>query len=467
MRRRWLGIGLLGMLGLGLLLANPAGGALNEANAAAQDTSSPGDVTLTVYQDQNLALIADRRQMTLRKGLHNYEMGGLSSKILSDTVDVNLPDASKGIQLIEQRMRRSEVSPDQLLRDHIGDQIAVSTTEGSDTYRGTLISADNGITLKDDMGRLHVIRNASRITFPESSAVQPSSEGPKLQLRMQSPSSGKKAVQLRYLSEGLNWSPHYSATLSQDRSRLTIKSWVSLENNAGLDLNDVTLRLLAGEVSREQTGKVRAMAEDAAAAQASESKPFEGQSAFEYQLYTLGRPADLPAGQSVRQAFLPPLTVEPTVDYIYDGQRQDGVQVWVETANDNEAAKALPAGSVRMYQKREGDAIFIGKDRMSATPVGEKIRLYAGQAFDLRGKRVRTNREQLGERQARETYEITLANQKAEAVEIEVREHMRGDWTITRSSLPFEKLDAQTATFDVTVPAKGETTLSYTVEFSY
>jgi len=466
MRRRWLGIGLLGMLGLGLLLANPAGGALNEANATAQDTSSPGDVTLTVYQDQNLALIADRRQMPLREGLHNYELGGLSSQILSETVDVNLPDASEGIQLIEQRMRRSKVSPDQLLRDHIGDQIAVSTPDGSDTYRGTLISADNGITLKDDMGRLHVIRDASRITFPESSAVQPSGQGPELQLRMQSPSSGTKAVQLRYLSEGLNWSSHYSATLSEDRSRLTMKSWVSLENNAGLDLNDVTLRLLAGEVNRERTDRVRAMAEDAAA-QASESQTFEGQAAFEYQLYTLGRPADLPAGQSVRQAFLPPLTVEPKVDYIYDGQRQDGVQVWVETANDNEAAKALPAGSVRMYQQREGDSIFIGEDRVSATPVGETIRLYAGQAFELHGERVRTNREQLGERQARESYEITLANRKAEEVDIEVREHMRGDWTITRSSLPFEKLDAQTATFDVTVPAEGETTLSYTVEFSH
>ncbi len=466
MRRRWLGIGLLGMLALGLLLANPAGGALNEANAAAQDTSSPGDVTLTVYQDQNLALIADRRQLSLREGLQNYELGGLSSDILPDTVDVNVPDASEAIQLIEQRLRRSAVSPDQLLRDHIGDQIEVVAPDGSGSYRGTLISANDGITLKDDMGRLHVIRDASRITFPESSSVQPSDAGPELQLRMQSPSSGTEDVQLRYLSEGLNWSSHYSATLSEDRSRLTLKSWVSLENNAGLELNDVTLRLLAGEVNRERTDRVRAMAEDAAA-QASESQRFEGQAAFEYQLYTLGRPADLPAGESVRQAFLPPLTVEPTVDYIYDGERQDGIQVWVETANDNEAAKALPAGSVRMYQDREGDAIFIGEDRMPSTPVGETIRLHAGQAFDLRGERVRTEREQLGERQARESYEITLTNRKAEEVEIEVREHVRGDWTITRSSLPFEKLDAQTATFDVTVPAEDETTLSYTVEFDY
>jgi len=465
MRRRWLGIGMLGMLALGLLLATPAGQALNEANAAAQSTSSPGEVTLTVYQDQNLALISDQRQMSLREGLQSYQLRGLSKQMLADTVDVNVSDAPETLQLIEQTVQSSGVSLDKLLQRHIGEQIEVFAPDGSGTYRGTLVSTQGGITIKDDTGRLHVIKDATRFTFSGNASVQPN-RGPELDLRMDSASSGTQTVELRYLSEGLNWSAHYSATLSRDRSELTIKSWVSLENSSGLDLTDVTLRLLAGEVSREQKGQLMAMAEDASARGAGSSQ-FQGQAAFEYQLYTLGRPADLPDGATVRQAFLPPLSVEPTVDYVYDGEHRDGVQVWVETSNDNEASKALPAGPVRLYQQREGGSLFIGEDRMSATPVGETIRLFAGQAFDLRGERVQRDRERLGERQVRETYEITLTNRKSEEVTVEVREHMRGDWTITRSSLPFEKLDAQTATFDVTVPADSQTTFAYTVEYSY
>ncbi len=465
MRRRWLGIGMLGMLGLGLLLATPAGGALNEANAAAQSTSSPGEVTLTVYQDQNLALISDQRQISLTEGLQSYQLRGLSQQMLADTVDVNVSESPRTLQLIEQTVRSSGVSLDQLLQSHIGEQIAVVAPDGSDTYRGTLISTQAGVTIKDEAGRLHVIKDPTRYTFPGNASVQPN-QGPELDLRMDSTSSATETVELRYLSEGLNWSAHYSATLSRDRSELTLKSWVSLENSSGLDLKDVTLRLLAGEVSREEKSQLMAMAEDASG-RGSDSSQFQSRAAFEYQLYTLGRPADLPDGETVRQAFLPPLSVEPTVDYIYDGERRDGVQVWVETSNDNEASKALPAGPVRMYQEREGGSLFIGEDRMSATPVGETIRLFAGQAFDLRGEHVQRDRERLGERQFRETYEITLANRKSEEVTIEVREHMRGDWTITRSSLPFEKLDAQTATFDVTVPADSQTTFAYTVEYSY
>ena len=466
MRRRWLGIGMLGILGLTLLLATPAGQALNDANATAQSTSSPGDVTLTIYQDQNLALIADERQISLREGLQSYQLSGLSQRMLADTVEIQVPDSPSALNLIEQTVQTSGVSLDRLLQDHIGDQIEVFAPEGSGTYRGTLISTQGGITIKDDTGRLHVIRDATRFTFSGGSSVEPN-RGPALNLRMQSGTSGTETVQLRYLSEGLNWSSHYTAELSEDRRQLTLKSWVSLENNSGLDLSDVTLRLLAGQINREAKSQgLFAMAEDAER-EASAPSGFGVETAFEYQLYTLGRPADLPADESVRQAFLPPMSVAPTVEYIYDGERRDGVQVWVETTNDNAASKPLPAGPVRMYQQHEGGSLFIGEDRMLSTPVGETIRLYAGQAFDLRGERVQRNRERLGERQYRETYEITLTNRKIDDVAIEVREHMRGDWAITRSSLPFEKLDAQTATFDVTVPADSQTTFSYTVEYSY
>ena len=457
---------MLGMLGLALLLAPLAGQALNDANAVAQSTSSPGDVTLTIYQDQNFALVADERQLSLREGMRTYGLSGLSRRLVAETVEVEVPDAPERLQLVEQTVSRSRVSPDQLLADHIGEQIEVFAPGGSGTYRGTLISTEGGITLEDDAGRVHVIRDATRFSFAGESSVQPN-RGPELNLRMQSETSGTETVQLRYLSQGFNWTPHYTATLSEDRRQLRLKSWVSLENQSGVDLSDVTLRLLAGEVSRAK-GPVflDRMSQDAAESAPSASG-FEGEAAFEYQLYTLGRPADLPDGQSVRQAFLPPVSVEPTVDYIYDAEQRDGVQVWVATTNDNAASKPLPAGRVRLYQQREGSSLFIGEDAISATPVGEQIRLFAGQAFDLRGERVQTKREQLGERHVRASYEITLVNRKPEEVTIEVREHFRGDWTITRSSLPFERLDSQTATFDVTVAPKSRVTLSYTVETNY
>ena len=41
------------------------------------------------------------------------------------------------------------------------------------------------------------------------------------------------------------------------------------------------------------------------------------------------------------------------------------------------------------------------------------------------------------------------------------------DWEITSSSVPATKRGAQTASFEVPVPAGGETTLSYTVRYRW
>jgi hypothetical protein len=49
------------------------------------------------------------------------------------------------------------------------------------------------------------------------------------------------------------------------------------------------------------------------------------------------------------------------------------------------------------------------------------------------------------------------------AVEVEDLESTGGDWTVTSSSLPAQRKDAQTFTFAVKVPARGKTKLSYVV----
>ncbi|MGB9861176.1 MAG: DUF4139 domain-containing protein, partial [Candidatus Bipolaricaulaceae bacterium] len=67
----------------------------------------------------------------------------------------------------------------------------------------------------------------------------------------------------------------------------------------------------------------------------------------------------------------------------------------------------------------------------------------------------------------RETWRITLNSAKSEGVEVEVIETLSGYWRILNSSLPYEVLDAQRVKFAVPVPAEGEASLEYTVEWHY
>jgi hypothetical protein len=68
-----------------------------------------------------------------------------------------------------------------------------------------------------------------------------------------------------------------------------------------------------------------------------------------------------------------------------------------------------------------------------------------------------------------ETFEIKVTNQKQQPVKVIIVEHMyRGDnWEIMNKSADFNKRDSHTLEFPVQVPAKGETTLAYSVRYSW
>ncbi|MNL41993.1 hypothetical protein D3C87_1644260 [compost metagenome] len=59
------------------------------------------------------------------------------------------------------------------------------------------------------------------------------------------------------------------------------------------------------------------------------------------------------------------------------------------------------------------------------------------------------------------SYRITLRNEQDAPVTVELIEQMSGDWTITSSSIPFEKVSSTQARFTPTIPAHGEVVVTY------
>ena len=56
-----------------------------------------------------------------------------------------------------------------------------------------------------------------------------------------------------------------------------------------------------------------------------------------------------------------------------------------------------------------------------------------------------------------------LRNHKTEPVPVRVTEPVPGDWEVVSASHKYEKVDAHTLRFDVTVPKDGETKITYRV----
>jgi hypothetical protein len=68
-----------------------------------------------------------------------------------------------------------------------------------------------------------------------------------------------------------------------------------------------------------------------------------------------------------------------------------------------------------------------------------------------------------------ETIQVKLTNQKAQPVNVTVLEHLyRGNnWEITDKSAEYTKKDSHTIQFPVQVPAKGESTVTYSVRYTW
>ncbi len=137
----------------------------------------------------------------------------------------------------------------------------------------------------------------------------------------------------------------------------------------------------------------------------------------------------------------------------------------MQNSEANGLGTPLPGGIVRVYQPdSEGQLQFIGEDQIDHTPKGEKIKVTVGNAFDIVGKRTQTGYEQVSNNVQRTSYKIELNNSKSEAQDVTDVEHFYGDWEIINSSDKYEKIDASTVEFRVSVPPNSTKTITYTVE---
>ncbi len=96
--------------------------------------------------------------------------------------------------------------------------------------------------------------------------------------------------------------------------------------------------------------------------------------------------------------------------------------------------------------------------------------MFTGAAFDLTGERKRTIFHiDMGRSEMDEAFEIKVRNHKKEPVEVRVVEHLYrwNTWTITSSSMPNTKTDAQTIEFHAPLQPGEEKTITYAAHYTW
>lgn len=464
---------------------------------SASIAQTPENASLTIYSggyeglsrygdgSQGYALVREEHAFRLASGTDAITLSGLPAQIDVAGVDLQpLGDA----QVLGQRYDFALAGQDELLRRSIGQTVTVEQAVGNSRERhtGTLLAAGNGLTLALPNGRVRVLSDYAGFELAE--LPEGLSARPGLQWDVRS-SGGSQRFQLDYPTAGLAWRAEYRADLvggAQCTMRLAGQAQVA--NRSGKAFTSTQLTLVAGEPRRVQDAAPRqeAMMRAPMAMDASAGAP-EPVRSGEYHAYTLPGRANLPDG-SIQQVPLIATADAVTCQRRYEVRspqrwhgggspvvhRQFGhsgdLPVTVNLAFENRQANGLgqplPAGRVRVFDG--GD--LLGEAALGHTAVNEEIDVALGTVFDLNAERRATDFQlDRSGRQMRESFEITLRNARDQPARVQVHEALPrwSDWEIVEASQAHEKTDAQTARFDVDVPAGGEATLTYTVRYRW
>lgn len=469
------------MLALGGLLASAQEAPAPPAATAKAETTlaDQTDVAVTVYNN-NLALVRDKRKMSLPSGEIELKFGDVAAQIRPETVSLRSLTEAGSLAILEQNYAYDLMSPAKLMEKYVGKKVKLvnfSNEIGFTEKEAELLSVNDGNIFK--VGEEIYLGHPGNIVLPqipENLIAKPS-----LIWLLQNARADHE-VEVTYLTGGIEWKADYVVSLDKAEKKLHIEGWVTLNNQSGAQFTNAQLKVVAGEVNVVQPPPPPApMLAKRGIAMAEAAMPMREEAFAEYHLYTLPRRTTIKQNESKQVSLLTASDVG--VEKIYEFRGNEGfysqpmppmkeqkVGVFLKFANkkENQLGMPLPAGIMRVYQEdSDGMQQFAGEDSIKHTPKDEDVRLRLGNAFDVVGERTQTDFQRISDNVFECSFEIKIRNHKETDISVDIVEPMTSDWTILDKSHEFVKKDARTAIFTVPVPKDGETVVTYRVRVKY
>ncbi|MDA5192644.1 DUF4139 domain-containing protein [Govanella unica] len=441
----------------GVALAIPAAGPVSAASS----------LSLTIY-NENLALVRDQRDMTLQAGRNRVEFPDVSAEIIPESVVLK----AAGLTLVEQNFDFDLLTPTKLMEKAVGQTVQIvrinpgNGAEQRETAK--VLAVNDGVTLQIG-NRIEILRQDSiptRVIFdklPDNLKAKPT-----LSMLIDATTAGGRNLELNYLTRGLSWRADYVAAFDEKQGSLSLQGWITLTNNSGIAYRDVKTQLVAGSVNRVGGRPMAGRNFETAMVKSASREAFG-----DYHLYTLPEATTIANNQTKQVSFLDAPTVKATKRYSYEAgdfltQREAAhvdVDITIANSKADGLGEPLPAGVIRIYGKDQfGQSHFLGEDTIDHTPEGLDIRPRVGKAFDVTVQSTITARREYKKDRYENAMAYRFRNARAEAVTVVFRQAGFGtNWDITAESASHSAPDALSAEWTVTVPAKGDSLLTFTV----
>lgn len=467
-----------------LLLTAAVFFALPAASAEVDVPAAAGGADVTVYNN-DLAMVRERRSFRLPAATAQLAFTGVSGRLQPETAFL---DVTKGdpVKVIDQSFSFGLITPAALLAQSVGQEVSVISTNPATgketTQRAKVLSAIDGPVL-DIGGKIHTSVPGRIVYDTLPPGLRPT---PTLVMNVTGGANKDADAEFSYLTGGLSWHADYVVQYDADAARMDLTAWATITNTTGVAFKDARLKLVAGDVNRAAPPRPMRMMQEkatmAAAAPAMADNVTE-QSFDAHHLYTMGKAVTLGNQESKQLALLSgkgitarrDLVVRNEQLYIYSnavrGQipeiRADAEMVF---KNDTAAKLGLPlpAGTMRVYgMDEQGAPQFMGESAIEHTAVGTEVRVKLGRDFDVPVMREQTTFVRASDTITVSAWKITVKNAKSKPIKVRLIEPMPESWEISRETLPHKSANAGSVEWNLDVPAKGQTTLEYTVKSTF
>lgn len=422
-------------------------------------------LALTLYGD-SWTLVTDARPVTLNSGDQIIRFPGVPAQTDDRNAYLQVP-----ARVDARRFRYDLKTRDKLLDQYHGSTVEIIPKDATGSVlQATLLMTDSGPVYK--IGDKIYPEPPGKVALPDRPdlATDPTMEW------IASLASGWSGIATAsYVANQLGWQSEYTLVTDRLQTRGDWTHWAAITNRSGAAFKDAQVTLVAGDVTRKERPIPLPMMAGGARAYADTAQSVDAEAyAARYQ-YVLPEPLTLSrnaeerlklgdrSGVSIKRVF----RVDGYVAYYRITEPELPHKARLRLVLKNTASSGLglplPRGKVAVYTPNaQGTLAIAGEPRIPDTPKEQDLILDLGEAFDVTAKRVQTEYRVTDQGQEI-AYRITLRNQQDAPVTVELIEQLSGDWTITSSSIPFEKLSTTQAKFTPTVPAGGEVVVTYQV----
>lgn len=485
---------------------------------AAQNPSATAPTQLTIY-NQDFAVARTTIPLDLHAGTNEVLTTNVTSQLEPDSVVLRDPTGRNLIKVAEQNYDAAVVNQQWMLEKNEGKiidfevqperQFPTATGEIHDVpakfVQGRILRAGNQIA-----GDQPLIEVDGKMQFhlPGTPVFPANTDGlllkPTLHWQIDSAKAASFPAELDYITGGMSWQATYNVVLPETTDitgteQADIIGWVTIQNNSGTDFPQAAIQLMAGDVSKiYNVVHGRGIGYGVGVPGGIMGGIGSGvptQKAFDdFHLYDLHRTLALHNGETKQVQFLEASQISVQRTYQYEGNNpvvqpfypgfhneqqylgdsgNTHVSVVEEIKNStaNHLGMPLPAGRMRLYRRDTGGQMqFVGENMINHTPAEQTVKVVSGNAFDVTAKRRQTDFHVDGlHRTMEESFEIKLSNQKEQPITVHAVEHLTRceNWEITAKSSDFTKRDSSTIDFPISVPAKGDATLTYTVHYTW